>query len=319
MPEYRGDLHVHTARSNGADLTPADVVREARAAGLDFIATTEHDTVDGHADWAPFADTLLVIPGQEVVTRTGHWLSVGSGLLVDSRYGIRDGRIADELARVRADGGICVAAHPHAPYPSGQLAYPFELFDAVEVWNGPWTSDVPWQADNHAAVAEWSRSLAAGRWRPAVGNSDAHLAGQLGTPVTVVRAAACTAADIVAAVRAGRCWIAATADVSLEFTASTGAAVAGPGELLVAGEHPVTVSASVGGVPDALIRVHTERGVAVEQRTAELSTTVTDPGFVWVSVRSGDGAMAAMTNPVLLAGQSPAQPSPSPSRSSAGR
>ena len=42
MPWYRGDLHVHTARSNGADLTPAQVVREARAARLDFIATTKH-------------------------------------------------------------------------------------------------------------------------------------------------------------------------------------------------------------------------------------------------------------------------------------
>src|SRR3982751_4216314 len=99
MPWYRGDLHVHTARSNGADLSPAQVVREPRAAGLDFIATTEHDTVDGHADWAPYADQLLVIPGQEVVTNTGHWLAVGSGRLVDSRYGIRDGAVDRELAR----------------------------------------------------------------------------------------------------------------------------------------------------------------------------------------------------------------------------
>jgi predicted metal-dependent phosphoesterase TrpH len=320
VPWYRGDLHVHTARSRGADLTPAQVVREARAAGLEFIATTEHDTVDGHGDWAPHARELLVIPGQEVVTRTGHWLAVGSGRLADGQYGVRDGAIPRELARVRSDGGICVAAHPHAPYPAGQLAYPLELFDAVEVWNGAWTSELPWQADNRAALAEWSRRLAAGvaagNWRPAVGDSDAHLAGQLGTPQTVVRAASCTAADLIAGVRAGHCWIAASAEVSLTFEASGGGVVGGPGDVL--GPGPLTVSVAVSGVPDPVIRVHAEQGVLLERAAGELTTTVRDTGFVWVSVRAPDGSLAAMANPVVL-DQSPAQPSPSPSRSSAAR
>jgi hypothetical protein len=46
--------------------------------------------------------------------------------------------------------------------------YPFDGFDAVEVWNGLWSSDRPWNADNEAALAEWGRGLAAGirsrRW-----------------------------------------------------------------------------------------------------------------------------------------------------------
>jgi hypothetical protein len=296
MPWYRGDLHVHTARSHGADLTPAQVVDAALATGLDFIATTEHDAVDGHGDWAPYTDRLLVIPGEEVTTRTGHWLAVGCSRLIDGRYGIRDrGAVDRELARVRADGGICVAAHPHAPYPSGQLAYPLELFDAVEVWNGPWTSDLPWQADNPVALAEWGRGLAAG----------------VGTPQTVVRAASLTAADLVASVRGGHCWIAASAEVTLRFEVAAGAGVAGPGDVLVTGGAPVTVSVSLGGVPDGVIRVHTERGVVVERAAAELSATVSDTGFVWVS--------AAVANPVVLVDQSPAQPSPSPSRSRADR
>jgi len=324
MPWYRGDLHVHTARSRGADRTPEQVVHEARAAGLDFIATTEHDTVDGHGDWAPYADELLVIPGQEVVTRTGHWLAVGlrPGRLIGSHYGIRDGTVDRELARVRADGGICVAAHPHAPYPAGQLAYPLELFDAVEVWNGPWTSDVPWQADNGAALAEWSRGLAAGvvagQWRPVIGNSDAHLAGQLGTPQTVVRAAALTASDLLASVRGGHCWIAASAEVTLGFEVSAGDGIAGPGDVLGTSGAPVRVAVVVGGVPDGVIRVHTEQGVVAERAATELTATVADSGFVWVSVRTAE-TMAAVANPVLLVDQSPAHPSPSPSRSSAER
>ena len=40
---YRGDCHVHSVCSNGGELTPAQLVAGARAAGLDFLATTEHN------------------------------------------------------------------------------------------------------------------------------------------------------------------------------------------------------------------------------------------------------------------------------------
>ncbi|HSJ21324.1 MAG TPA: hypothetical protein VK964_12185 [Nocardioidaceae bacterium] len=40
---YRGDLHLHTVNSDG-QRTPAQMVRAARAAGLDFFASTEHNT-----------------------------------------------------------------------------------------------------------------------------------------------------------------------------------------------------------------------------------------------------------------------------------
>jgi predicted metal-dependent phosphoesterase TrpH len=45
---YRGDCHVHTVHSNGGELTPQQLAAEAREAGLDFIATTEHNTSAAH-------------------------------------------------------------------------------------------------------------------------------------------------------------------------------------------------------------------------------------------------------------------------------
>ncbi|MFF4341926.1 PHP-associated domain-containing protein [Kitasatospora sp. NPDC001540] len=141
-----------------------------------------------------------------------------------------------ELRGVRATGGLCVAVHPHAPYPGGELVYPLESFDAVEVWNGQWSADLPWNADNEAALAEWGRRLGAGartgRRQPAVGSSDAHLPGQLGTPQTVVHAEELSAPAILAAVRAGRSWIAESAAVHLEFTAEAAGRTAGIGERL---------------------------------------------------------------------------------------
>lgn len=40
------DLHTHSLKSDGS-MTPAEVVREAKRAGLSAIALSDHDTVDG--------------------------------------------------------------------------------------------------------------------------------------------------------------------------------------------------------------------------------------------------------------------------------
>ncbi|WP_280461903.1 PHP domain-containing protein [Nocardia carnea] len=45
----RIDLHTHTTASDGTD-TPADLVRNAAAAGLDVVAITDHDTTAGWAE-----------------------------------------------------------------------------------------------------------------------------------------------------------------------------------------------------------------------------------------------------------------------------
>ena len=40
------DLHTHSLKSDGS-MTPAEVVQEAKRAGLAAIALSDHDTVDG--------------------------------------------------------------------------------------------------------------------------------------------------------------------------------------------------------------------------------------------------------------------------------
>lgn len=308
---YRGDCHVHSVYSDG-ELTPGRLASAARSAGLDFLATTDHNTADAHGAWARHAgDGLLVILGEEVTTRTGHWLALGlpPGRVIDWRYGVRDAVIARRLDEVRRAAGLCVAAHPHAPYASGTFMYAYEGFDAVEVWNGAWDSDVPWQADNEAALAEWGRGLASdihrGRWRPAMGNSDTHREHQIGLPHTVVLADALSTEAILAGLRAGRSWIAASAAVELSFTASAGARRAGIGDRLTCDDEPVVVRADVRGVPRGTVAFHTETGRAhraslpgsgpVEWVTGERETA-----FVRVEVRDADGRMAALSNPILL-------------------
>ena len=311
---YRGDCHVHSARSNGGELTPERLAASARELGLDFIAVTEHNTCDTHDAFAALAGAdLLVIPGQEVTTRTGHWLAVGigPGQVVDWDYGVRDDAIDRQVDQGHRAGGLCVVAHPHAPYPAGTNMYPFDGFDVVEVWIGLWRSDLPWNADNEAARAEWGRGRAAdihrGRWRPAVGNSDVHLEGQLGTPHTVVLAESLSTDAILAGILAGRSWISGSATIDLSRVGSAGDRSAGIGDRLATRDGPAIIRMDVHGVPSGTVSLHTERGRVHREQlpgdgagTVEWRTTATESGFVRVEIRHPDGQMAALTNPVIL-------------------
>jgi predicted metal-dependent phosphoesterase TrpH len=311
---YRGDFHVHSQRSHGGELTPDQIVEAACEAGLDFIAITEHNTAEGHVDWESRAgDDLLVILGQEVVTETGHWLALGinSGQLIEGRYGVRDDRIDHSVAQVHQAGGVCVVAHPYTPYPSGTFMYPFHGFDTIEVWNGQWSSDLAWQADNETALAEWGRRLASGihhgRWRPAIGNSDAHLRGQIGTPQTVVLADELGTDALLVAIRAGHCWIAESAGVNLTFVAHARNRTAQVGQRLETGGDDVAVSVEVSGVPSGTVTFHTERGPVhhvdlPREGTASITwtTSAEQSAFVRIEVRHPTHRIAALTNPIVL-------------------
>ena len=306
---YRGDCHVHSVFSDG-ELTPEQLAAAARAAGLDFVATTEHNNTEAYDAWAKAAGTdLLVIPGEEVTTQTGHWLALGirPGQVVDWRYGVRDRAIGRHLHQVHDSGGLCVAAHPHGPYPSGRFRYPYAGFDVVEVWNGRWASELEWNADNETALADWSRALTADvaerRWRPAMGNSDTHLENQIGIPQTVVRADEPNQAAILAGIRAGRSWIAESAAVQLSLTLESGGRTAEIGDRLATSGATVVVRAEVGGVPGGTVSFHTDGGRVHHEPAAgpvEWRTNAEESAFVRVEVRHPHGHMAALTNPVIL-------------------
>ncbi|HEY7360704.1 MAG TPA: PHP domain-containing protein, partial [Streptosporangiaceae bacterium] len=69
----RIDLHSHSTASDGTD-PPAEVMRRARAAGLDVIALTDHDTLAGHDEARrALPPGLALVPGMELSCRLdGH-------------------------------------------------------------------------------------------------------------------------------------------------------------------------------------------------------------------------------------------------------
>ncbi|MGO9692647.1 MAG: CehA/McbA family metallohydrolase [Mycobacterium sp.] len=309
---YRGDLHLHTVHSDG-QRHPDELVTAAHASGLDFIVSTDHNTNSANRVW-PSCRTgaLLVIPGEEVTTRHGHWLAVGlpPHAWVDWRYAPRDGVFPHLAAEVREAGGLVVAAHPAAPVPGSLWEFGFEHVDALEVWNGRWN------LDDEVSLRIWQRLLCEGRRAVAVGGSDSHTQQQpVGSPQTVVYARELSIPAIVDGLRRGRSYVARSRAVTVELTASCRGVddVAGPGQTLrVPPETPVTVTAMVTGAAGtnaALITAAgcvgraTVRGSARTMLRWELDAT--SARFALLEIREAQrrplGAMVALTNPVWLA------------------
>jgi predicted metal-dependent phosphoesterase TrpH len=312
---YRGDLHTHTVHSDGRR-TLGELAADARAAGLDFLASTEHNTPSASLNWGGHAGPdLLVIDGREVTTRDGHWLALGlpPAAVVDWRYRAADGALDGVLAGLHGQDGLAVAAHPFNPCLGCGWRFGYRGLDAVEVWNGPWTPD------DEAALERWDRLLATsagtGRFLPAVGGSDTHgREDRVGLPQNVVLADGLDRRAVLDALRAGRCWLAASAAVDLRLEAAAAGRSAGiGGRLEVPPGQPVTVRLEVAGAAGCLARLCTDIGPALEARLGaghrepvEWTTTAAAAAWVRAEVRrpppagGGPGEMTALTNPVFL-------------------
>lgn len=315
---YRGDCHLHSWYSDGRR-TPAEIAALARAAGLDFINTSEHNTHSAHAHWADQAgDDLLVMLGEEVTTRNGHLVALGTdpGTFIDWRYRARDNRFGKYAREIRDAGGLVVPAHPHATCIGCNWKFGFGEADAVEVWNGAYTPD------DEVSLADWDSTLVAAvrarkPWIPAMGNSDAHRdPDPVGSPQTVVLADDLTREAIQAGIRAGHSYVAESKNVSLKFTATGGKGKqSGIGERLpVDHDAPVTVRVDVTGTPGCTIRFVTDQGTLFTSPplpesgtgTAQWQTTASYAAYVRAEVRHAPvvtglpGPLAAFTNPIFL-------------------
>ncbi|RFU21806.1 PHP domain-containing protein [Geodermatophilus marinus] len=116
------DLHTHSSVSDGTE-SPADLLAAARAAGLDVVALTDHDTTGGWAEAERSRPAgLTVVPGMELSCR---WFPSGappiSVHLLAYLFDPDHPALAAERARLRTErldrGERIVAALAAAGYP----------------------------------------------------------------------------------------------------------------------------------------------------------------------------------------------------------
>jgi hypothetical protein len=197
-----GDLHTHTVHSDGA-MTVPELARFAAGQGLDFVAITDHNTISHHAELpgAAAAHQIILVPGQEVTTTTGHAGALGDVGWIDFR------EPADSwLEATERRGGLLSINHPiggHVSWTMPMARRP----PLIEVWHWSWL-DLRWTN----SLSWW---LA---WDPGaipVGGSDWHRAGAdapPGSPTTWIETPAAGPAALLAGLRAGRTAISATRD-----------------------------------------------------------------------------------------------------------
>lgn len=105
----RIDLHTHSTASDGTD-TPAELMRNAAAAGLDVVALTDHDTVGGYPAAVAALDgtALTLVTGAELSCRVDgismHMLAYlfdpAEPRLYEARELVRDGRVPRALGMI---------------------------------------------------------------------------------------------------------------------------------------------------------------------------------------------------------------------------
>ncbi|MFF1693956.1 PHP domain-containing protein [Streptomyces sp. NPDC058257] len=163
----RIDLHTHSTASDGTD-TPAQLVRNAAAAGLDVVALTDHDTTRGHAEAvAALPAGLTLVTGAELSCRLDgvglHMLAYlfdpDEPELSRERELVRDDRVPraktmvgklqelgvpvtwEQVARIAGDGSV---GRPH-------IAEALVELGVVPTVSDAFTSD--WLADGGRAYA----------------------------------------------------------------------------------------------------------------------------------------------------------------------
>jgi len=101
-----GVVHVHTSLSDGGG-TAAETIAAGKAAGLGFLALTDHNNLDAKP-LEGYHDGLLVVVGTEISTTAGHIVGLD---IPDPIYRF-SGDATDALADVLGAGGVAFAAHP---------------------------------------------------------------------------------------------------------------------------------------------------------------------------------------------------------------
>ncbi|HEV8595357.1 MAG TPA: CehA/McbA family metallohydrolase [Thermoplasmata archaeon] len=186
----RLDLHMHSRYSPDSKLDPIEMVKVAKARGLDGIAITDHNAVDGAKKARAYGDSagVLVIVATEVSTADGHVLA----------YGVDQTLPRDRSARETVEDTLALAGVPVA-------AHPYRFWSGLGEEETLASSFAAYEAQNARTLRRGNtraQSLAAAQRVGLTGGSDAHFYHEIGRAVTIVDGGS-TEGEVLEALRGG--------------------------------------------------------------------------------------------------------------------
>lgn len=335
---YRGDLHSHSAHSDGSCASKSNrrvpcpvhlTVDAARAEGLDFIAVTDHNTTSHFQtlrELQPYYDDILLIPGVELTSFKGHANVFGIEEIPDFFLpGGGDAKLPKVFRTARARGGLVAINHPGLPSGEECMGCGWKAetdwrdVDAIEVVNGGSLQQFASAEGPFSAIRFWDRLLDAGYEVMGIASSDSHdpLANferqvPVGRPRTVVEARSLSQRAIFDAIRNGRSFVDVdgSRDRKIDFIAVRGVARAQMGSHLVSADSsPIDLLITTFGVAGNSLIVVRSGGIRTTLGTIAdsgvMSTTITLPAAVkrdWIrlEVRDTQDRLLLLSNPVFI-------------------
>jgi hypothetical protein len=298
---YTGGLHLHTVHSDGT-VTAAELVRRARAAGLDFVAITDHNNTAHQVETFDAGPPLRIV-GEEVTTPAGHanvW-GLGPGDWIDFRALTGDGGIERIVQSAVEHGALFSINHPTASCGgcSWQHAVP-DGVGGIEIWNRA-------QGPQDDAIAIWDRLLRQGRRITAVGASDWHgPPAAIAAPCVRVFARELSVPAILDGLREGRVIVVrdVTAPVPTFLAAADPDRFAAVGDTLTVAagqtvDFDLTIADLIGGRAQFYWNGELAGSAAITNHGADFERPAA-PGYARVHVLDADGSTVAVTNPIYL-------------------
>ena len=164
----RIDLHLHSRYSHDGRSTLEELIERCAECGLDRIALTDHNTVEGALALAEIAPDLAIV-GEEAKTREGEVI----GLFITRRLPPYM-RAEDVMDMIHEMGGLTYVPHPLDRHRSNfsaerivELAGRIDIIETYNAWCEP--------AENQAAAR-----LAKDLEKVSATGSDAHAASEHG-------------------------------------------------------------------------------------------------------------------------------------------
>ncbi|MEM2112019.1 MAG: CehA/McbA family metallohydrolase [Candidatus Bathyarchaeia archaeon] len=186
------DIHVHTWFSDSTG-SVEEVMETAQRKGLDGIAITDHDTIEGACEALKKKGSLIVIPGEEVETDRGEILALGIEKAIPRRL-----PIVEAINMVHIQGGLVIIPHPTVPFFNKLKEETMKKLsiDGLEVFSAATPSPRYFLRKNLEIVKSLKVSILAG--------SDSHLPETVGDAYTLVYSESRDLDSLLRAIKLGR-------------------------------------------------------------------------------------------------------------------